>query len=243
MSKVTKEAIDAKITDVSFIHLPGTTVTICSITLENGYSVRGESACVDPAGYVESVGRDLAYQNAFDKIWPLEGYLLAEKLHHKGRIDASWDKVRAAKEDILRLSHDMGFDEAIDEILANRGVNKVSRYAWKDTGEYIMFLSVDVNGPMHLYQATPSTVPIPWATTAEDREAKDWGVVVDCSRQALFAEHAELGKKLAAVGQELDSHVATPTSSFSARTLGLMRRQYNAMQEYQDALELRIKAL
>jgi len=81
MSKVTKEAINAKITDVSFIHLPGTTVTICSITLENGYSVRGESACVDPAGYVESVGRDLAYQNAFDKIWPLEGYLLVEQRH------------------------------------------------------------------------------------------------------------------------------------------------------------------
>lgn len=104
MSKVTKEAINAKITDVSFIHLPGTTVTICSITLENGYSVRGESACVDPAGYVESVGRDLAYQNAFDKIWPLEGYLLAEKLHCKANIDVSWAKVRAAKEDILRLS-------------------------------------------------------------------------------------------------------------------------------------------
>ncbi len=81
MSKVTKEVINAKITDVAFIHLPGTTVTICSITLANGFSVRGESACVDPAGYVESVGRDLAYKDAFDKIWKLEGYLLAEQRH------------------------------------------------------------------------------------------------------------------------------------------------------------------
>jgi len=181
MSKVTKEAIDAKITDVSFIHLPGTTVTICSITLENGFSVRGESACVDPAEYVESVGRDLAYQDAFDKLWPLEGYLLAERLYRKANIDASWAKIRAAKEDILRMSHDMGFDEAIDEMIASRGVNKVSRYAWKDTGEYITFLSADVDGSLHLYKATPNTVPIPWATNAEDREAKDWGIVIDCS--------------------------------------------------------------
>ena len=81
MSKVTRECIDAKITDVEFIHLPNSTVTICSITLLNGYSVRGESACVDPAEYVEAIGRNLAYQDAFDKIWPLEGYLLAEQLN------------------------------------------------------------------------------------------------------------------------------------------------------------------
>jgi len=81
MSKVTIEGINAKITDVEFIHLPNSTVTICSITLQNGYSVRGESACVDPAEYVEATGRNLAYQKAFDKIWPLEGYLLAEQLN------------------------------------------------------------------------------------------------------------------------------------------------------------------
>lgn len=81
MSRVTREGIDAKITDVAFIHLPNSTVTICSITLQNGYSVRGESACVDPAEYVESTGRSLAYENALDKIWPLEGYLLAEQLN------------------------------------------------------------------------------------------------------------------------------------------------------------------
>ncbi len=79
MSRVTREDINAKITDVAYIHLPNSTVTICSITLRNGYSVRGESACVDPAEYVESTGRNLAYQDAFDKIWHLEGYLLAEQ--------------------------------------------------------------------------------------------------------------------------------------------------------------------
>lgn len=81
MSKITRASIDAKITDVAYIHLPNSTVTICSITLQNGYSVRGESACVDPAEYVEITGRALAYNDAFDKIWALEAYLLAEQLN------------------------------------------------------------------------------------------------------------------------------------------------------------------
>ena len=47
MSKVTKEAINAKITDVAYIHLPNSTVTICSITLANGYDFSTvESFCL-----------------------------------------------------------------------------------------------------------------------------------------------------------------------------------------------------
>ena len=42
---------------------------------------RGESSCVDPANFNEGVGQEIAYTNAFDKIWQLEGYLLMEGLH------------------------------------------------------------------------------------------------------------------------------------------------------------------
>lgn len=34
-----------------FIVLPNSTVTICSITLDNGFSARGESACVDTRNF------------------------------------------------------------------------------------------------------------------------------------------------------------------------------------------------
>jgi hypothetical protein len=76
--KVTKESIEAKIAKVDYLVLPDSTVTICNITLKNGYSVRGESACVHPGNFNVEIGKGLAYKQAFDKIWPLEGYLLAE---------------------------------------------------------------------------------------------------------------------------------------------------------------------
>ena len=77
--KVTKETIEAKVAKVDYMVLPDSTVTLCNITLKNGYSVRGESACVDPRNFNIEIGKGLAYKQAFDKLWPLEGYLLAER--------------------------------------------------------------------------------------------------------------------------------------------------------------------
>lgn len=77
--KVTPDSIKAKIEKIDYLVLPDSTVTLCNITLKNGYSVRGESACVDPRNFNVEIGKGLAYKNAFDKLWPLEGYLLAEK--------------------------------------------------------------------------------------------------------------------------------------------------------------------
>ena len=76
--KVTPDSIKAKIAKVDYMVLPDSTVTLCNITLHNGYSVRGESACVDPRNFNIEIGKGLAYKQAFDKLWPLEGYLLAE---------------------------------------------------------------------------------------------------------------------------------------------------------------------
>jgi len=83
--KVTKEGIESRIKSVDYIVLPNSTVTICNMVLENGYSVRGESACVDPRNFNMEIGRQLAYRDAFSKIWPLEGYLLAEKTYWSTR--------------------------------------------------------------------------------------------------------------------------------------------------------------
>ena len=79
---VEKSYIEKRIKDVEYYVLPGTTVTICSITMVNGFSIRGESACVDPKNFDEAIGRRYAYEQAFDKIWAFEGYLLAEELHN-----------------------------------------------------------------------------------------------------------------------------------------------------------------
>ncbi len=80
MKKITREWIENKIRKVDYLVMPGSTVTICSITLENGFSVRGESACVDPNEFNEALGQDYAYRDAYEKIWAFEGYLLTEGL-------------------------------------------------------------------------------------------------------------------------------------------------------------------
>lgn len=77
--KVTKEGIEARIVKTDYLVLPNSTVTLCNIVLDNGYSVRGESACVDPRNFNLEIGQNLAYKDAFGKLWALEGYLLAER--------------------------------------------------------------------------------------------------------------------------------------------------------------------
>ncbi len=83
--KVTKEQIQSKIKGEMYMVLPDGRSTLCILTLANGYTIKGLAACVDESNFDVSIGRKVAYQNAFDQIWPLEGYLLAERLH-SGRV-------------------------------------------------------------------------------------------------------------------------------------------------------------
>ena len=56
------------------------TLTLVVLTLTNGFKVVGQSACVDTSEYDAGLGYKLAYDDAFDKVWKFEGYLLAERL-------------------------------------------------------------------------------------------------------------------------------------------------------------------
>lgn len=56
-------------------------LTFCVLTLRNGFTVTGESACASPENFDAEIGRKVARQNAVQKIWPLEGYLLKEQLN------------------------------------------------------------------------------------------------------------------------------------------------------------------
>lgn len=73
------------------------TVTICNLTLKNGYSVRGESACVDPLGFDVAIGEKIAYDNAVKKLWPLFGFLLAEKRYIANQIAHASDGGRTSE--------------------------------------------------------------------------------------------------------------------------------------------------
>lgn len=55
-------------------------LTFCVLILRNGFTVTGESACVSPENFDEEIGRKVARQNAINKVWPLMGYELRNKL-------------------------------------------------------------------------------------------------------------------------------------------------------------------
>ncbi|NMG64378.1 hypothetical protein GPA19_05385 [Azoarcus indigens] len=55
-------------------------LTFCVLRLRNGFTVTGESACASPENFNAEIGRKIARQNAVQKIWPLMGYALRERL-------------------------------------------------------------------------------------------------------------------------------------------------------------------
>jgi hypothetical protein len=76
--RVTKEYMESRIAEKFFTKI-GLTVTHCRIVLDNGFSVSGESACVNPENYNQEIGEKIAFDNAFRQLWPLFGFMLAEK--------------------------------------------------------------------------------------------------------------------------------------------------------------------
>lgn len=78
--RLTPDHIDSQIAGEAYHVFPGTTLTVCALTLKNGFQVVGESAAASPANFNEDIGRKIARDNARSKIWALEGYLLRSKL-------------------------------------------------------------------------------------------------------------------------------------------------------------------
>ena len=55
-------------------------LTFCVLVIRNGFTVTGESACASPENFDAEIGRKIARQNAVQKMWPLMGYALKERL-------------------------------------------------------------------------------------------------------------------------------------------------------------------
>lgn len=78
--RLNPQHIDNTIKSEAYHVFPGTTMTVCMLVLQNGFSVIGESAAASPENFDEAIGRKIARDNARNKIWALEGYLLRSKL-------------------------------------------------------------------------------------------------------------------------------------------------------------------
>lgn len=75
---LTVEKLNAQIARVDYLRF-GETGTFCYITLVNGYTVTGESFCIDPSIFNEEMGKKVAYENAFNQLWGILGYVEKER--------------------------------------------------------------------------------------------------------------------------------------------------------------------
>jgi hypothetical protein len=76
--RLTLDSIKAQIFSVDYLRHG--TLTICVVTMKNGFNVIGKAAPADPANYDAAVGERYAYEDAVKQLWHLEGYLLCERL-------------------------------------------------------------------------------------------------------------------------------------------------------------------
>lgn len=75
---VTHEEVEAAIKHESYFRFPGSTVTICALTLDNGFVVTGENACLDPNIWDRHFAQDDSRKKALDKVWQLIAFRKAD---------------------------------------------------------------------------------------------------------------------------------------------------------------------
>lgn len=78
--RVTPEMLDAEISGEQYHVFDGSCLTVCVLTLHNGFTVTGESACASPQNFDAEIGRKIAKSKAREKLWPLLGFRLRDQL-------------------------------------------------------------------------------------------------------------------------------------------------------------------
>lgn len=78
--KVTIEDVNAAIVDETYTVLPNGRTTVCQLTLDNGFTVEGSSACVSIENFNAETGNRFARERAVEKVWQLLGFRLADAL-------------------------------------------------------------------------------------------------------------------------------------------------------------------
>ncbi|WP_082820646.1 Gp49 family protein [Fictibacillus phosphorivorans] len=83
-NKVTSEQVESimQASEFEVFHRVFDKQCLVVAKLPNGFTVVGESACVDPDNYVEEIGEKLAKERIKNRIWELEGYSLQNFYHN-----------------------------------------------------------------------------------------------------------------------------------------------------------------
>lgn len=81
---VTTQMVDDEIEDAQYFHFRGTTVTVCCLTLVNGFTVVGKSACANPKNFEVKLGEQLALDDARQQVFALLGFRLRDEMMNVG---------------------------------------------------------------------------------------------------------------------------------------------------------------
>ena len=75
---VRTEDVEAEISHAAYHHFAETTVTVCVVTLENGFTVVGKSACANPDNFDAALGQKLAYEDAKQQCYALLAFRICD---------------------------------------------------------------------------------------------------------------------------------------------------------------------
>ena len=106
-TKVTQADVDSAIAKVDYVVLPDGRTTIALLTLDNGFTVRGESACVVLEEFDQAKGEHYALEDAKKWVWRFLGFRLAD-LRRAETSFKNWQQQNLASHDFQRYSNDQG---------------------------------------------------------------------------------------------------------------------------------------
>lgn len=188
--KVTPERVKTVIASEAYHRLTAT-LTVCVLTLVNGFTVTGESACASPENYDEAIGNALARKQAESKIWGFEGYLLRERLANGANVHGI-GPCDGGGENPLYRGDGMDFGQALDALKEGR---RVARAGWNGKGMFAYYVpaaSYPVQtGAAKAHFGEGALVPYreylalktadgdvaTWSPSTSDALATDWSIV------------------------------------------------------------------
>lgn len=147
------------------------TTTVCLITLDNGYTVLGTSACVDPANFDKELGERLAYDDAVDKVWPLAGFRLAE-----GGVNPHLE-LDISETPELPPMRCLSFGQALNALEHGK---RVARLGWNGKGMWLYLVIPSATSVMRRPFIAMNPVDgalVPWVASQSDLLCRDWEIV------------------------------------------------------------------
>lgn len=79
--RLTVQYLRSKIVEEQYYYFESTRTTVCSIRIDNGFSITTSVVCSNPDSYDAATGQKHAFNKALDKLRKREHYVLKQRLY------------------------------------------------------------------------------------------------------------------------------------------------------------------